>query len=155
MTSRAGAAEKDIANVLDQASTEPEADLGNHSDDGENASAQPTNAAPPKLQLMKYVVTAENVKTDIELVVRKELRTHRRLKTLQLQVKELILDTLVRLGQPIFREVAFQITKLTSAELSNDTTPEAISNMLRSPSNKLGSSSSSIGSVPYRLDELY
>ena len=37
VTSRAGAAEKDIANVLDQASTEPEADLGNHSDDGENA----------------------------------------------------------------------------------------------------------------------
>ena len=101
VTSRAGAAEKDIADVLDQASTEPEADLGNHGDDGENASAQPTNAAPPKLQLMKYVVTAENVKADIELVVRKELRTHRRLKTLQLQVKELILDTLVRLGQPM------------------------------------------------------
>lgn len=100
VTSRAGAAEKDIADVLDQARIPSEADLGNHGYDGEHAAAQLTNTAPMQLQLMKYVVTAENVKTDIELVVRKELRIHRRLKTLQLQTKERVLDILVRLGQP-------------------------------------------------------
>ena len=100
VTSRAGAAEKDIADVLDQARIKSETDLGNHGDDGEDASAQFTNTAPMQLQLMKYVVSTENVKTDIELVVQKELRIHRRLKMLKLQIKERILDILVRLGEP-------------------------------------------------------
>ena len=100
VTSRAGAAEKDIADVLDQVGIRSETDRRIHGDDGEDASAQFTNTAPMQVQLMKYVVSTENVKTDIELVVRKELRLHRRLKTLKLQVKERILDILVRLGQP-------------------------------------------------------
>ena len=102
VTSRAGAAEKDIADVLDQASTEPKADLAFHGDNGENISAPFMNTGPPQLELMKYVVTVKDVKTDIELVVQKALRIHRRLKALQPQVKELILDILVRLGQPMF-----------------------------------------------------
>ena len=51
--------------------------------------------------------------------------------------------------------MALQITKLTSAELSSDTTPETILNMLKGPSHTLKSPSSGIGKIPHRLDELY
>ena len=100
VTSRAGAAEHDIADVLHRTSTATKAVLGKYGNDEEDPWVRTTDTACLHLKLMMYVVTAEDIKTDIDLVVRRELRTHRRLKTLQSQVKELILDILVRLGQP-------------------------------------------------------
>ena len=100
VTSRAGAKETDIADVLENVSSESDIEQGSKVEDGEIESSRSAYTPSDELPLMKYVIAVQNVKKDIELVVRTELRIHPRIRKLRFEVKELILDRLVRKGQP-------------------------------------------------------
>jgi hypothetical protein len=102
LTSRVGDEEHDIASMLDQAGEDRERAQENSGDIADNSSFHSVDTLVDQLPLVKYVTATEDIKGDVELVVQKELRTHRRLKSLQQDLKDQILKSLVQDKQPVY-----------------------------------------------------
>lgn len=88
--------------MLDQAGEDRERAQENSGGVADNSSLHSADALVEQLPLVKYVTATEDIKADVELVVQKELRTHRRLKSLQQDLKERLLNSLVRDKQPVY-----------------------------------------------------